>query len=448
MMAALVAAESGADVALLEKDTSVPCNSELAGALVAAAGTRQQKAAGINDSPELFAKDIAGYTQNQANPEVTLALCRGSAGVLEFLETRVGLSFGLSSGEGSGDPSSDLWLRSDMWGHAAPRYHRLPTAGGREVIRALREAVRAHSRVLLMDRRPLQQLLEKNGAVVGVEAGVVGPAKTSISCRNVVLASGGFGANRTMTAKYMPEVALWPYRGALTATGDGILQAMMLGAAVDHMGSYHAMPHLWPLTPGMPRQIRLLGGIAVNRRGERFIAEDVPTAKFADAVSKQPETIALEIFDKRIADAISARAPFSVGIASGAVRSNDSIVELARSFGIDGAVVEKQLERYNKAVAGGGDSFGRLVFEQPLRPPYYGGVTTLAFADSKGGLRVNTKAEVLRADGTAIRGLYAAGDAAVGIAGERGCAGYLGGNGLLSAFGLGAIAGRQSAQRT
>jgi fumarate reductase flavoprotein subunit len=51
---------------------------------------------------------------------------------------------------------------------------------------------------------------------------------------------------------------------------------------------------------------------------------------------------------------------------------------------------------------------------------------------------------VLRGDGTAIPGLYAAGGAAAGLSGKGGD-GYLPGNGLGQCFPLGLIAGEEMA---
>jgi fumarate reductase flavoprotein subunit len=52
---------------------------------------------------------------------------------------------------------------------------------------------------------------------------------------------------------------------------------------------------------------------------------------------------------------------------------------------------------------------------------------------------------VLRPDGTPLPGLFAGGGTAAGLAGER-VEGYLAGTGLLAAFGLGWIAGREASR--
>ena len=60
---------------------------------------------------------------------------------------------------------------------------------------------------------------------------------------------------------------------------------------------------------------------------------------------------------------------------------------------------------------------------------------------TQGGLKVNAQAQVLKEDGSVIKGLYAAGGAAVGISGH-GSDGYLAGNGLLAAVGLAYLAAK------
>ena len=71
--------------------------------------------------------------------------------------------------------------------------------------------------------------------------------------------------------------------------------------------------------------------------------------------------------------------------------------------------------------------------------PYYGIKVTVALYHTQGGLKVNTDAQVLRADGSIIPHLYAGGGVAVGVSG-KGLEGYLPGNGLLASLGLGMIA--------
>ena len=102
-----------------------------------------------------------------------------------------------------------------------------------------------------------------------------------------------------------------------------------------------------------------------------------------------------------------------------------------------------------RQLAGGAkaDPFGRDFTGAPTLagPPFHVVKVTGALFHTQGGLAIDTAARVLRADGTALPNLFAGGGAAVGVSGT-GVEGYLSGNGLLTAFTLGRIAGQSAAE--
>jgi fumarate reductase flavoprotein subunit len=113
--------------------------------------------------------------------------------------------------------------------------------------------------------------------------------------------------------------------------------------------------------------------------------------------------------------------------------------ELAGKLAIDADGLKQTIDECNAFSARGEkDAFGR-VLPQPFEAPYYGIKVTVALYHTQGGLKVNTDAQVLRADGSIIPNLYAGGGVAVGVSG-KGLEGYLPGNGLLASLGLGMIA--------
>ncbi|MGA7162503.1 MAG: FAD-binding protein, partial [Pseudolabrys sp.] len=65
---------------------------------------------------------------------------------------------------------------------------------------------------------------------------------------------------------------------------------------------------------------------------------------------------------------------------------------------------------------------------------------------TQGGLAVDSTGRVKRKDGTGIPHLFAAGGAAAGVSGST-AAGYLSGNGLLTATVLGRLAGKAAARQ-
>ena len=71
---------------------------------------------------------------------------------------------------------------------------------------------------------------------------------------------------------------------------------------------------------------------------------------------------------------------------------------------------------------------------------------TGALFHTQGGLAIDASARVKRKDGTGFPNLFAAGGAAAGVSGDT-AAGYLSGNGLLTATVLGRLAGKTAAQQ-
>jgi len=121
---------------------------------------------------------------------------------------------------------------------------------------------------------------------------------------------------------------------------------------------------------------------------------------------------------------------------------------VARIIGADEATVAASLEEFAQAAQGNRpDPFGRTDFGfGPLGRPYYVVRSVPALFHTQGGVTVTDTAAVVRADGTTIPGLFAGGGVAAGVSGRDGADGYSSGNGLLTAIGLGRIAGLSAAR--
>src|SRR5262249_16804923 len=111
------------------------------------------------------------------------------------------------------------------------------------------------------------------------------------------------------------------------------------------------------------------------------------------------------------------------------------------------AFVAAWKEVENLKLAGGQDRFGRkFLADQLCGPPYHATKVTGALFHTQGGLAVDPTGRVMRKNGTGFPNLFAAGGAATGVSGST-AAGYLSGNGLVTATVLGHLAGKAAANQ-
>jgi fumarate reductase flavoprotein subunit len=305
--------------------------------------------------------------------------------------------------------------------------------------------------------------------MTGVSVTIDGSETELIGCRKLILACNGFGGNRDLVARHMPGIAEGLWFGHDGNRGEAVLWGELLGASITHLGAYQghgnvAHPHGILITWAVITQ----GGIQVNQQGQRFWDESQGYSEAARVVLAQPGGVAVTLFDERIASIARQFEDFREAETAGAIHRADSLDELARQFSLPvGALLEtvKKLPistslpsssadtspastsatRSDATETSAGftdvaDEFGRIFKHEPLQAPFYAVRVTGALFHTQGGLMIDTDARVLRTDGTAFPNLFAGGGAACGVSGT-GDAGYLSGNGLLSAVVLGYRAG-------
>lgn len=430
LMAAITAVTFARDVTviLLEKNSSVPPNSWIGGGMLQAAGTHFQRAAGVDDSPELMAEDILRKNHGKSDPELTLHLCRRSADVVHWFADDLGVPIEFAP--------ETTWL-----GHSRPRMHAHPRRSGAPLVEALRERIARLPNLVYADHTPGRGLItDAQGAVVGVLASREGQVRR-IEGRRVVLATGGFGASRDMLARSIPEMVDVPYLGSHSNTGEGIRWGMETGAAVEHITGYQGLGFAVPgtgtrLNPGLISA----GGIMVNLAAERFEREDQGYSEWAAIVLRQPGGMAIAIWDEQIHRPIEWTSTMVASQRAGGIVRCPDLRELARHFGVDEERLTRTLMEYNRGVAEGRDRLGRELLTHQLVPTFYAAKVTGALAHTQGGLKIDFQGRVLRPDGSFIPNLYAGGGTAAGISGDT-PDGYTSGNGLLTAYTLGRIVG-------
>jgi fumarate reductase flavoprotein subunit len=430
MVAALSAEDAGQEVVVLERDAVPAGSTALSAGLIPAAGTRFQAAAGIEDDPSRFAGDIQRKAHGENDPRLVERLAAGSAEAVEWLADRHGLPFSLVT---------DF----DYPGHSRRRMHGLPSRSGRELVDRLRAACEARSIPILCNAAATVLHVEGD-RIAGVTAERPDGSVERIGCGRLVLACNGFGGNRARVAAHMPEIAEALWFGHDGNRGEALDWGEALGAATGQLGSFQghgnvAHPHGILITWAVITE----GGVQLDRSGARFWNEAQGYSEAAHAVLARPGGEAVTIFDARIAAIARQFADFREAEAQGAVRQAGTIAGLARMFELPPDTAEATIA----AIPWGGtDGFGRRFPAMPLAPPFCGVRVTGALFHTQGGLVTGPEARVEKPDGSLFPNLFAAGGAACGVSGS-GDAGYLSGNGLLSAVVLGRLAGQARVDR-
>lgn len=416
--AAIEAHDAGAKVLILEKMPMAGGSTALSGGIVYASGTSVQKKAGINDSPEGMYKYWMAVNNNLVEPEVARYLAENSADAVEWL-IGLGVEF----------PPESLYLSGleEQFASETPPVKRGHCAVGRGggIMKALVEAVKERNIEVLYRVSAERLITGSKGDVIGILAKDKDGKKIYIQAkRGVVIASGGIARSKDFMKKYFPiHLKAVPVSG-MGSTGDGILMAQQIGApfltgAIDppdalpgieiEEGSSVRMlsyPHLFYKYPT----------IMVNETAKRFMDETEYYMISNPRILRQKN--AYIIFDKRTADAGETIGyGLSKGLKneldSGAIKTAQSIPELAKLVGLDPGVLKETVERHNRyAQAGVDEEFGKKKALVALdKPPYYICKAGVSLVLCLAGLNTNIKSQVLDPYGEPIPRLYSAGEA-------------------------------------
>jgi fumarate reductase flavoprotein subunit len=435
LTAALTAQESGAEVMVLERDARPSGSTAMSSGMIPAAGTRFQRAKGVEDSPEIFAADIMAKNHHRADPKIVNAVTTQSAQTIEWLADSHEVEFELVEG----------FLYS---GHSRLRMHAPPSRTGAELMNYLLRAIQRREIEIVTEARVRDLFALPDGTVVGVRMERPDGAIEDVGCKTLILACNGYGGNREMVREHIPEMAEASYFGHPGNTGDAVTWGTELGAACKDLSAYQghgsiADPHAVLITWA----IMMEGGIQVNANGLRFSNEQLGYSEHAAKLLQQPNGFGWNIYDQRIHELGLQFEDYRLAQSAGAIRKADSVENLATVTDLPLAALKNTMSNCDDLARGvGSDVFGRIFLPKPaLEPPYYAIRVTGALLHTQGGLDIDVNGRVLRPDGTPLPNLLAAGGAARGVSGPD-ASGYLSGNGLLSAAVLGRICGRSAAK--
>lgn len=511
--AALQAHESGAKVLIVDRFEGGGATA-YSGGIIYAGGTTIQRQAGFNDNADAMYDYLAMEAGDVVRPETLRRYCDESSQNLDWL---IGHGVPYASdyyGEKTIYPPDGKYLYysgnervPDYAARAtpAPRGHRPVGSGmsGNVYFAALAKAISANGIPVRTHTQVTRLITDRAGRVIGVEARVIAEAarprhkalydkvvpmlpfkgessERAIAAakvleaqnatpvrirarRGVVLSTGGFAFNLPLLHRHQPFFAdnykALMRLGSMGCDGSGIGLGQSVGGAVDRMDSVYAARNIAPPNA-------LLGGILVNRNGERFIDEECYSGFLGSAIVKQPDGAAWLILPGRsfrtaIRQAFSSGmlffkyygVPALLNFLLGGTRRAASLKRLADKCDIPSAALIEAVEAHDHALATGqADPFGKTAENTvPFgNGPFYAinmaipNIYAFTYLFTLGGLTVDeATGGVTRGDGRVIDGLYAAGRAAVGLCSNGYISGLSIGDGMFS----GRRAGRAAAHR-
>lgn len=401
-----------------------------------------------------YYRDIMRVTENKSDSELARQLVSKSFETIQWM-VKQGVEFELNENQ-----SFERNGKLQFWGGLPVRAHRK----GIGLIETLIQKAEAMDIEIRYDTRAekLEMSEGKINSIIAIEAGI----QKVIPTKAVILACGGFEANKEKRKKYLGlEWEKAVVRGSEYNTGDGIDMALEVGAQSygDWSGCHaHTTDFNAPSAgdynkPGdIYKKSSYPLGIIVNNQGKRFVDEgadfrNYTYAKYGKETLRQPEQKAYQLYDQQVYHML--RQEYKLEEAT-CIKA-DSVEELAEKMQVNKNNLVTTINEYNRGVQEGDynpsvkDGKGTLGITPPKsnwalrleQAPYYAYPITCGITFTFGGVRANKYGEILDHNGSAIPGLFGAGEMIGGIFYHN----YPGGSGLMSGAVFGKLAGESAA---
>ena len=390
LTSAIFAARAGRNVILLEKSAIIGGTSNYIIEQIGSVGSITHQTLGTDVTPAMFTQTVIAGAPN-AIPEAMQLLVNNMGWAVNWLRS-IGVPFT--------NASVQTGVRPD-WQIGEP---------GPAIVSGLRlEAQRAGVDVRTWSRAT--EVIMQDGAVAGVRVSTPNGEYT-INAPAVILATGGFTANRDMVAEHRPDLAHLGFASSSNNQGDGHRMAQEVGAALTNMnhirmGATYATSasgiHYWVNHP------LNWGAILVNRYGQRFMNDQAGWPGGPAALAQGNPLY--YIFDNTIVEvAREVRRLSRLGIFITA----DTLDELFDLMTADTAGLRNTIDRYRGFVAAGVDAdFNRPMLNMNFdTPPFHAIRAEVRIQGTFGGVSTNLDAQVLTPGGQVIPGLFAAGEVA------------------------------------
>ena len=415
--AAVRAKTLGANVILIEKMPVIGGATALNAGTLIATGSRFQKESlkETKDSPELAAKDIFRVGKNRNDPVLVKQVTERVGGVVDWLVYDLKIPYG---------PAATQYPD-----HSANRQLGVT---GRSVnfLKLMREKFEHMGGKLMLETRAQELLRDKDGRVVGVRATDAAGNTVELTSKAVILASGGYGAVKSMLPKEMNQYVFY---GLDSETGDGFKMATAIGADTINMDLVKMYPQGVETVPGhglaatasSTDTMKKSGAIYVNRDGQRYVNELASLGELTDTTVAQPGHIAYIVMDKKAwkeyvnksledrlvpDEATLMKWTKIVNNGRPVMAVADDLKKAAEVMGVNPDGLTKTVKEWNDMVAAGKDTkFGRKIVGGLGEGPFYIVEQKVRYQTTLGGLRAGEGMRILDKNGKPIEGLYGAG---------------------------------------
>ncbi|AUI79304.1 MULTISPECIES: flavocytochrome c [Lactiplantibacillus] len=426
LTAAIQAHELGLKPVILEKMPKIGGNTTRASSGMNAAETNVQLHHHIVDSFGDFYDETLKGGGNLNNQALLKFFTEHSALAIDWLADH-------------GIELDDLTITGGMSVMRTHRPSSMAPIGGFLVTELLKQV--AAAKLPLFTDIKVDQLVQTDGKITGVKATTANGAVT-INAGAVLLATGGFGANKALLGKYRDDLKNYQTTNQPGATGDGILLAEAVGAKVVDMDQVQVHPTVQQDTDHaylIGEAVRGEGAILVDQQGKRFVNELDTRKNVTAAIDQLGGTGAYLIFDRGIRDRVKA-VEFYDHI--GLVKTGADLAALATEAGLDADTLTQTVADWNQAVANHADTaFKRTtgMDRDIAKGPFYAIHIAPAVHYTMGGVGINPATQVLDKQDQPINGLFAAGEVVGGLHGNN----RIGGNSIAETVIFGRQAGQQ-----
>lgn len=437
--AAIEAKNAGANVVLLEKMPAVGGNSLISGAEMNAAKNWVQPKLGINDdSPELHAEDTYKGGDMKGDMKVINVMTHNALDAALWCRDYLGVRF----------EDDNLFF---FGGHSRKRALIPVGHTGTEFITKFQAKADELGIPVITNMKMTDLILDKDGRVSGVKATMNGAEYTFNAKGGVVLATGGFGANKEMVKKYNPKIdERFMTTDAPGTTGEALYIAEKAGAELVNMGYIQTYPICDPIS-GVIELIadsRFDGAIMLNQEGKRFVEELDRRDVLSEAILNQTGGYCWVLWNDnigKISNTVGTHTTeYEAFTKQGIMKTCDDLKCIADFTKIPFDQLKKTVDRVTSMAGKGNDKdfHHRGGLMDMSQGKYYVIKAVPSTHHTMGGIRINEKAQALTKEGKVIPGLWAAGE----VTGVTHGTNRLGGNAYTDIIVFGRIAGKAAAE--